>query len=89
MTTLPVVALALDDASLHGFAELAAQHVAELLAARDGDRWMTPEEAAAYMRAPLSRIYDLTEQGKLRHAKDGRRTLIRKSWIDAYLEESA
>jgi excisionase family DNA binding protein len=85
----PVVALALDDATLNRLVHLVASGVQELLASDQTDSWMTPEEAADYIRAPVSRIYDLTARRSLRYVKDGRRTLIRRSWIDAYLEETA
>jgi len=53
------------------------------------DPWFDVKEAAGYLRAKPQRIYDLTNQGKLKHAKDGSRTLIRRSWLDAYLGEGA
>lgn len=47
--------------------------------------FMTIEEAAAYLRAPRHRVDALLSQRKLARHKDGRRTLIRRDELDAYL----
>ena len=63
-------------------AELATQ------ASHEEDRWLSVDEAAEYIRSPPSRIYDLVAQRRIRFAKDGRRVLSRRSWLDAYLAEA-
>lgn len=50
--------------------------------------WLDVAGAAAYMVCDARRVYDLTSAGKLRCAKDGRRSLFRREWLDAYLEEA-
>jgi excisionase family DNA binding protein len=50
--------------------------------------YMDVESAAAYLGCKdRRRIYDLVEQGRLRVARDGRRLLTRRSWLDAALDE--
>jgi excisionase family DNA binding protein len=78
--------------------ELIAEHAAELLAERlasDGEvppalvaePWLNVEQAAAYLACPKSRIYDLTREGRLPRRKDGRRSLYRRSDLDAALDD--
>ena len=52
----------------------------------EAEPWIDVEEAAEYMACKPQRIYDLVSQGRMRHRKDGRRLLFRRSWLDAYLE---
>jgi len=52
------------------------------------DPWLSIEEAAEHLRAKPQRLYDLVSTGRLKPAKDGRRLLFRRSWLDAYLGES-
>jgi excisionase family DNA binding protein len=73
--------------------EQLAGHVAQLLAERgllgppaDPDPWHDVAAAAAYMSCKPKRIYDLCSQRRIRFVKDGSRTLIRRSWLDAYLD---
>lgn len=79
----------LDEAALR---ELAAA-LAPFLPTGDqscaGDEWLDVDRAAAYLSCQPKRIYDLRSQGRIRFAKDGSRLLFRRSWLDAYLEESA
>jgi len=49
--------------------------------------YLNPEDAATYLACPKSRIYALTEQGKLRHARDGRKLKFRREWLDDSLQE--
>ncbi|HET7052463.1 MAG TPA: helix-turn-helix domain-containing protein [Solirubrobacterales bacterium] len=76
-----------------GLVELIAERAAELvvaeLAAREGSPYLSVEEGAEYLRCKPKRIYDLTSQGRLPCAKDGSRTLLRRTDLDAYLEDSA
>ena len=51
----------------------------------DPDQWMNAQSAAAHIDAPRSRIYELVESGRLPSTKDGRRLLVRRSDLDAYL----
>jgi excisionase family DNA binding protein len=47
--------------------------------------YLTPGEAADYLRCSKRRIYDLTSAGRLRVCKDGSRNLYRRVDLDAYL----
>jgi excisionase family DNA binding protein len=47
--------------------------------------FMTIKQAADYIRAPRHRIDALLSQRKLPRHKEGRRTLIRRDELDAYL----
>jgi excisionase family DNA binding protein len=69
-----------------------AGRVVELLAERGAlgapvtaEGWIGVDEAAAYIGKPRSRLYDLAERGALRHGRDGRSLLFRRSDLDAYL----
>jgi excisionase family DNA binding protein len=46
---------------------------------------MTVREAAEYMRCSVQAIYDRISQGGLLPERDGRRVLLRRRTIDAYL----
>ncbi len=48
--------------------------------------WLDVEQAAAYLACPKSRIYDLVQLRRLRHAKDGRNLKFRREWLDQALE---
>jgi excisionase family DNA binding protein len=80
--------------SFEAMADALAERVAEKLAEReparvaDADPWMDVDEAADYLRCERQRIYDLVSQDRLRCAKDGRRSLFRRSWLDACLADS-
>ena len=70
-----------------------ADRVAERLAGRlehtgnNGDAgWLTADQAAAYIGAPRSRVYDLVAQRRVEHRKDGRKLLFRKQWLDAAID---
>lgn len=52
----------------------------------DTDGWLTPKEAAQYIRSPRSRIYELKAQGRLTPAYDGRLLKFRRSDLDEYLQ---
>jgi excisionase family DNA binding protein len=47
--------------------------------------FMTIREAADYLRCSRQRVDDLLSQRRLGRLKDGSRTLIRRSDLDAYL----
>lgn len=48
--------------------------------------WLGVEQAADYLRCGRQRVYDLVAGGQLRPAKDGRRSLFRRDWLDTYLD---
>lgn len=84
--------LRVDVASLEA---LVADLVAEQLedrAVSEPEPWLTVEQAAEYLACPTSRIYDLVSLRKgdpdagVEFRKDGRRTLFRRTWLDAVLE---
>jgi excisionase family DNA binding protein len=54
-------------------------------ATKETSPYMTVDEAAAYIRAPRHRIYGLLSARKLTRHKEGRRTLVRRDELDAYL----
>ena len=69
-----------------------ADLLAERLPAQHGpEPWLDVDAAAAYIAAKPHRLYDIVAEGRLRCAKDGRRSLFRREWLDAYLlgEEGA
>lgn len=47
--------------------------------------WFNVAQAADYLACKPQRIYDLVSQGKLKSAKDGRRVLFRREWLDQAL----
>jgi excisionase family DNA binding protein len=55
------------------------------LAPQEASPFMTIAEAGEYLRVPRHRIDALLSQRKLSRQKEGRRTLIRRSDLDAYL----
>lgn len=78
------------------FAEAVAERAAELVLERLDARatesaspaspYMTVPEAAIYLGAgSRQRVDDLLSQGRLTRVKDGRRTLIARAELDAYL----
>jgi len=79
------VAVALSDEDV----ERIAQRVVALSSdAPPADPWLDVDEAADYLRCSRQRIYDLASMGRLTVGKDGRRSLFRRSTLDAYLGES-
>lgn len=81
------VTLAMPPELVDSIVDLAVSRVRAELTRAAHDPWLTVQEAAAYLRCKPKRIYDLSESGRLRTAKDGRRSLFRRSWLDAALEE--
>lgn len=47
--------------------------------------WLDVEQAATYIVASRQRVYDLVHAGTLRPARDGRRLLFRREWLDELL----
>ena len=48
--------------------------------------FVTIPEAANFLRCSRQRVDDLLSSGRLRRHKDGRRTLIRRAELEAYVE---
>ena len=51
--------------------------------------YMTVPEAAAYLRCSRQRVDDLLSSRRLARVKEGRRTLVRRDAIEAYLRTVA
>jgi excisionase family DNA binding protein len=84
---LSVIAAIREDAELAGqFAEALAPHLTFEIDAPDA--WLNADSAAAHIDAPRSRIYDLAQSGRVPSVRDGRRLLVRRSDLDAYLDRS-
>ena len=75
MTTIEV---RLDEATVVDIARKVATELGPLT-----EPWLNVEQAATYLACPPSRIYALVSLGKVQHAKDGRRTIFRREWLDA------
>jgi excisionase family DNA binding protein len=52
-------------------------------------RLLTVDEAAAVLRAKPQRVYDLLSDGRLTRRRDGRRVLVDRQELDAYLGNRA
>jgi excisionase family DNA binding protein len=63
---------------------LDAELLVEALPAKP-EPYLAVEEAAEYLAAPKSRIYELVERGRLNPYRDGRRLLFRREDLDAVL----
>lgn len=48
--------------------------------------WLDADAAAAYLACRRKRIYELAADGRLRSAREGRRFLFRREWLDAVVE---
>jgi excisionase family DNA binding protein len=48
--------------------------------------WLNVAEAAEHLRCGKDRIYDLIALGKLHPRRDGRRVLLHRDDLDAYIE---
>jgi excisionase family DNA binding protein len=70
--------------------ESVARRAAELALSEAGavgaDGWLDVDQAAEYLACKPHRVYDLVGEGRLRCEKDGRRSLFRREWLDAGLE---
>lgn len=82
----PALTLTLPPEALAAVADLVAEQVAARLADTAVDPWLNVEQAAAYLAAPRSRVHDLVALGRVRCARDGRRLLFRRAWLDAVVE---
>lgn len=59
------------------------------IATPEGDVVFGTEGAAAYLAISLPTLMDLIRSGRLKAARVGRQWRIRRSWIDAFLENAA
>lgn len=80
-SSLPVPVELLDALASRVSARL-AEHVAAL---KPPEPYLSAQEAAAYIAAPVSRVHDLAAANRLRHYRDGRRLLFRREDLDALL----
>jgi excisionase family DNA binding protein len=88
-TPHPTLALGVPPELVELIAARAAQLVRDQAAATDdASPYLTVDQAAEYLACKPKRIYDLTSQRRLPFVKDGSRTLLRRSDLDAYLEAS-
>lgn len=69
--------------------EAVAARLADLLTERLPEQgptpWLDVDGAAEYLACKPHRVYDLVAEGRVRCAKDGRRSLFRREWLDEYL----
>src|SRR6266699_5834726 len=79
-------AVTLPPALVQAIAQQAAAIVLQQLATTESESpYLTIPEAAAYLRCKRQRIDDLLSARRLQRLKDGRRTLILRAELDAYL----
>jgi excisionase family DNA binding protein len=74
----------LTDEQLAEIAERAAALVSS--SAPAASPWLNVAEAAERLRCSKDRIYDLITLGKLHPRRDGRRVLLHRDDLDAYIE---
>ena len=77
----------LTDEQLAQIAERAAALVSAVTPA--ASPWLNVADAADWLRCGKDRIYDLIALGKLHPRRDGRRVLLHRDDIDAYIEGRA
>jgi len=70
---------------IHAIAERAASLMADRA---EPSPWFDTIAAARHLCCSPGRIHDLTQLGKLRPRRDGRRLLFRREDLDAYLESA-
>jgi excisionase family DNA binding protein len=76
----------------HGIVVAIAEEVVDLLVERLPDRpepWLDVAAAAAYLACDRHRVYDLVAANRLRCARDGRRLLFKREWLDGCLEHTS
>lgn len=67
-------------------AQIAARAAALVSAPTPASPWLNVAEAAERLRCRKDRIYDLIALGRLHPSRDGRRVLLRREDLDAYLD---
>jgi excisionase family DNA binding protein len=84
------------DALVEQIADAVADRVAAILAehttvaTKPSSPWLNAEQAAAYIGgAPVSRIYDLIQTKRVPRHGDGRRVVLHRDDLDAYLRGAA
>ena len=55
---------------------------------QDRDEWMTVIEMREYMRASRNKAYDLIWSGEIDSYRLGRKLLVSRASVDAYIESS-
>jgi excisionase family DNA binding protein len=87
-STNPDLALAIPPALLEAIAQRAAEIVLQTLDRQPNSDspYLTISEAAAYARCKRQRIDDLLSARRLTRYKDGRRTLVLKAELEAWLQ---
>jgi excisionase family DNA binding protein len=78
-----VVNVTLSDADVQRIAEAVRTQASEEPTV---EPWLDVGGAAAYLSCSRKRIYALVSEGRLRCAKEGRRSLFRREWLDAVIE---
>ncbi|HEX4115887.1 MAG TPA: helix-turn-helix domain-containing protein [Solirubrobacteraceae bacterium] len=63
-----------------------AQRAAALVPTPAATPWLNVADAAERLRCGKDRIYDLIALGKLNPRRDGRRVLLHRDDLDAYIE---
>lgn len=81
------LSLDLPDELLERIAQRAAELVVERQVA-NASPWLDTKGAAEYLAAPVSRVHDLVQLGRLTPCRDGRRLLFRRDDLDRYLEDA-
>jgi excisionase family DNA binding protein len=82
------IALHLDDGDLERLAAAIARRLEGRLGA-GASPWLTAEQAAEYIGAPLSRIRQLTMGDEIPVHRDGRRVLYHRDELDRWLLDGA
>ncbi|HEY5287735.1 MAG TPA: helix-turn-helix domain-containing protein [Solirubrobacteraceae bacterium] len=70
-------------------AEIAQRAAALVSSAPTVSPWLNVADAAERLRCGKDRIYDLVALGKLHPRRDGRRVLLHRDDLDAYVEGQA
>lgn len=70
-------------------AEIARRAAALVPATPAASPWLNVADAAERLRCGKDRIYDLIALGKLHPRRDGRRVLLHRDDLDAYIEGRA
>jgi excisionase family DNA binding protein len=83
----PKLALDVPDALIEAVADRVIAKLGEQASAPSP--WLSVAEAAERLRCKPDRVYDLIALGKLTPRRDGRRVLLRRDALDAYIEASA
>jgi len=75
-------------AALEGFVRAIVREELEALRPAEEDGWLRgAEKIAAYLDAPVSRIYALSASGRLPCLREGRSLIARRSDLDRWLAE--